>query len=186
MPKEYLSGNLLVAVPVLQDPNFDHTVTYLCLHNEEGAFGLVINRPLDGMVLGDLLSSLRLSAPEEVKSRSVYYGGPVQPESGFVLHKPIGHWSSTLKVSGEIGVTTSKDILEAIAAGEGPEKFLVMLGYAGWGAGQLEREIVGGAWLVAPADEALLFDLPAEAKWRAAADRLGVDLDLMISPQGEA
>lgn len=184
--KEYLTGNLLIAVPALKDPNFDRTVTYVCLHDTNGAFGLVINRPIQEMRLGDLFESVGIvTGSERFRSLPVYYGGPVQPQNGFVLHKPVGPWASTLPVQNEIAVTTSKDILEAIAEGRGPEKFLVMLGYAGWAPEQLEREVVEGAWLVAPADEAILFDLPLERKWRAAAEKLGVNLDRVISPQGE-
>lgn len=186
MEREYLTGNLLIAVPALKDPNFDHTVVYLGLHNQEGAFGLVINRPLERLSLGKLLKNLGIEPEEGVPEAPVYYGGPVQPEAGFVLHKPLGNWSSTLAVTEEIGITTSRDILEAIARGEGPEKFLVALGYAGWGEGQLEREILEGSWLVAPADEELLFDLPPERRWKAAAERLGVDLSLLLPPKGEA
>ncbi len=185
--KEFLTGNVLIAVPALKDPNFDHTVTYVCLHDARGAFGLVINRPLAEMRLGDVLASVGIeNSHETVRNLPVYYGGPVQPQSGFVLHKPIGAWESTLTVQDDIAVTTSRDILSAIAEGKGPDKFLVLLGYAGWAPEQLEREVVEGAWLVAPASEEILFDLSPARKWRAAAEKLGVNLDMIVSLQGES
>ncbi|MEN8260975.1 MAG: YqgE/AlgH family protein, partial [Pseudomonadota bacterium] len=111
-------------------------------------------------------------------------GGPVQPERGFIIHTPIGEWDSSLKVSEGIALTTSRDILENIAAGEGPDKFLVALGYAGWGEGQLEREIIENAWLNAPAENSILFDLPAGKRWKLAAEHMGVDLDLLSGQAG--
>ncbi len=179
-----LTGQFLIAMPTLADPNFSQTVTYICQHSEEGALGIVISRPME-MVLGEILASMKIEiARREVAEIPVYFGGPVQPERGFVLHSPLGEWQGTLAVDEDIGLTTSRDVLEAIAAGEGPEKFLVALGYAGWGRGQLEQEMMDNAWLNVPADPEILFDLPPSRRWKAAASRLGIDLDLLSSQAG--
>lgn len=180
-----LTGQFLIAMPTLDDPNFAHTVTYICQHSEEGALGIVISRPLEDMRLKDILASMQIEDGDEgIAAESVYLGGPVQPERGFVLHTPVGDWHGTLAVDDRVGLTTSRDILEAIAAGRGPEKFLVALGYAGWGAGQLEREMLENAWLNVRADMEILFDLPPAQRWKAAAARLGIDLDRMSSQVG--
>jgi len=180
----YLTGQFLIAMPTLADPNFAHTVTYLCQHSAQGALGIVISRPLE-IQLASLLEAMQIPILEErVANAPVYFGGPVQPERGFVLHTPVGEWQGTLAVSDEIGLTTSRDILEAIAAGKGPSKFLVALGYAGWGEGQLEQEMLENAWLNVPADLSILFDLLPAQRWRAAALRLGIDLSLMSSQAG--
>ena len=183
---DYLSNQFLIAMPGLEDPNFFHTVTYICEHNDEGALGLVINRPLD-MRLGEVFEHMKIepSDPRAAEVR-VYLGGPVQQDRGFVLHEPLGEWEATLKVTDRIGITSSADILAAIAEGRGPERKLVALGYAGWGAGQLEREMSENAWLSGPADPQVLFELPDEARWKAAAAALGVDLDLLSGDAGHA
>ncbi|MBN2701759.1 MAG: YqgE/AlgH family protein [Methylohalobius sp. ZOD2] len=180
----YLTGQFLIAMPTLEDPNFSHSVTYLCQHSAQGALGIVISRPLE-MRLADILDSMQIPAQNTaVADQPVYLGGPVQPERGFVLHSPVGNWEGTLAINDEIGLTTSRDILEAIAAGGGPEKKLIALGYAGWGEGQLEQEMLDNAWLNVPAASDILFDLPPIQRWRAAAGRLGVDLDLLSSQAG--
>lgn len=180
----YLTGQFLIAMPTLADPNFSQTVTYLCQHSAQGALGIVISRPLD-IRLGRILDSMQIPIQNpHAAELPVYFGGPVQPERGFVLHSPVGDWQGTLAINDEIGLTTSRHILEAIAAGEGPEKCLIALGYAGWGEGQLEREILENSWLNAPADLDILFDLPPAKRWRAAALRLGIDLRLLSSQAG--
>lgn len=180
----YLTGQFLIAMPGLADPNFAHTVTYLCQHSAQGALGIVISRPLE-IRLGSILESMQIPIQDERAAElPVYLGGPVQPERGFVLHSPVGNWQGTLAISDEIGLTASRDILEAIAAGEGPEKCLIALGYAGWGEGQLEQEILENSWLNVPADHAILFDLPPAQRWKAAALRLGVDLNLLSLQAG--
>jgi putative transcriptional regulator len=182
----YLTNQFLIAMPGLEDPNFFHSVTYICEHNEEGALGLVINRPLD-MKLGEILRHIHLEHAEpEAEQISVHLGGPVQQDRGFVLHEPLGNWDATLKVTERIGITSSIDILEAIAGNQGPERSLIALGYAGWGAGQLEREIAENAWLSGPADPEILFSTPDEQRWRAAAASLGIDLDLLSGDAGHA
>lgn len=180
----YLTEQCLIAMPALADPNFFQTVTYLCQHSSEGALGIVINRPME-MSLKEIMASMKIPLlDEKAGDLPVFFGGPVQPERGFVLHTPEGHWEGTMTVGPEIGLTTSRDILEAIASGQGPEEFLVALGYAGWGAGQLEQELMDNAWLNVPADSEILFDLPPSQRWKAAAARLGIDLDLLSSQAG--
>jgi putative transcriptional regulator len=182
----YLSNQFLIAMPGLEDPNFFHSVTYICEHNEEGALGLVINRPLQ-MQLGEILRHINLDHAEpEAQQIAIHLGGPVQQDRGFVLHEPLGDWDATLKVTDRIGITSSIDILEAIAQKRGPERSLIALGYAGWGAGQLEREMAENAWLSGPADPEILFSTPDEERWKAAAASLGIDLDLLSGEAGHA
>jgi putative transcriptional regulator len=182
----YLSNQFLIAMPGLEDPNFFHSVTYICEHNEEGALGLVINRPLQ-MQLGEILQHIKLEDAEpEARQIPVHLGGPVQQDRGFVLHEPLGDWDATLKVTDRIGITSSIDILEAIARNRGPERSLIALGYAGWGAGQLEREMAENAWLSGPADPEILFNTPDAERWKAAAASLGIDLDLLSGEAGHA
>jgi putative transcriptional regulator len=182
----YLSNQLLVAMPSLEDPNFAQTVTLICEHTGKGALGIILNRPL-GMMLGEVLDQLALTSTDlTLRDRPVLRGGPVQTDRGFVLHRPVGEWESTLKVSEQIHVTTSRDILVSVAAGNGPGSAVVALGYAGWDAGQLEDEIRSNAWLNVPADESIIFDLPFEARWHAAAKLLGIDLGRISRHAGHA
>lgn len=186
MTMAHFTNHLLVAMPSLADSNFSRTVTLICEHNEQGALGVVVNRPTD-VPLRKLLEHLDLvSANENVADTTVYAGGPVQLDRGFILHAPPGAWESTLKIDAELGLTSSLDILAAIAAGEGPEQSLIALGYAGWDAGQLEQEIADNAWLTVPSDADILFELPAEQRWQAAARKLGVDLSLIAGHAGHA
>lgn len=181
-----LTNQFLIAMPSMQDLNFSQTVTYICEHNEEGAMGIVVNRPTN-LQLNDILGQLDIKDMDlRSGEESIYIGGPVQPERGFVLHSDSRDWGSTLKVTAEISVTTSKDILESIAAGKGPNRHLVALGYAGWAGGQLEQEISANAWLSGPADSQIIFNTPAEKRWKAAAQLLGVDLDLISGDAGHA
>ena len=183
---QYLNNQFLIAMPGLEDPNFFHSVTYICEHNDEGALGLVVNRPLD-MQLGEILQHVQLSQAEpEARQIQVHLGGPVQQDRGFILHEPLGEWDATLKVTDRIGITSSMDILQAIARNEGPERTLITLGYAGWGAGQLEQEMAENAWLSGPAHPDILFDTPDEERWKAAAASLGIDLDLLSGETGHA
>jgi putative transcriptional regulator len=179
-----LTNHFLIAMPALADPNFSHTVTYICEHNDKGAMGIVINRPLE-LTLGEVLEHMQITPGQKVEvKRPVLAGGPVQGEHGFVLHTPVGKWSSSLPITDDIAVTTSRDILMAMADGKGPERFLVALGYAGWGAGQLEQEMANNAWLSGPADPHVLFDLPLDQRWTAAAALLGIDLNLLSTEVG--
>ena len=180
------ADQLLIAMPGMNDPNFARSVTYLCEHNADGALGIVVNRPGD-VRLGDLFQDLKLSCTHpKTAAMPIYMGGPIQNERGFVLHRPIGGWTSTLSVGAEIGVTTSRDILDALALGEGPDDALIALGYAGWGAGQLEREILDNTWLNGPADPNILFATPAEQRWQAAAASLGIDIHRLTGQAGHA
>ncbi len=179
-----LRNHFLIAMPTLADPNFSHTVTYICDHGEEGALGIIVNRPLE-VTLGEVLQNLEIEPGEHVDTEQpVFTGGPVHTERGFVLHTPPGAWSSSLDITDQIALTTSRDILAAIGHGEGPKQFLLALGYAGWGAGQLEKEMAENAWLSGPADPHILFSLPVEERWEAAAALLGVDLHLLSSDAG--
>jgi putative transcriptional regulator len=186
MAQSYLNNQFLIAMPALEDFNFSHTVTYLCEHSPDGAMGIIVNRPTE-LVLGDLLEQLNIEAgDEEIARTPVYQGGPVQVDRGFILHQPLGDWDSTLAITANIGLTTSQDIIEAIAHGMGPEKFHIALGYAGWGEGQLEEELLSNAWLTGPADQHILFDEPVENRWQAAASALGVELSLLSTDVGHS
>ena len=168
------------------DPNFSRTLTYLCEHNEQGALGLVINRPID-MTLTTLFERINLELKANKHRKSpVFFGGPVQQDRGFVLHRPLGNWKSTLPVAKDIGLTTSRDILEAVSEGGGPAKLLVTLGYAGWAAGQLEHELAQNAWLTVEASEEVIFDLPAEERLAAAMQLLGIDFARLQNSAGHA
>jgi putative transcriptional regulator len=181
-----LTNHFLIAMPQLDDPNFHHTASYVCEHNDEGAMGLIINRPME-LTLDEVLDHMEIQIQDRnVAQVPVYFGGPVQPERGFVLHTTGGEWEATLKITDDISLTTSRDIIEKIAEGGGPEQFLIALGYAGWGAGQLEQEIAETTWLNGPADTRILFELPSEERWSAAAAAIGVDLNLLSSDAGHA
>ena len=181
-----LTNHFLIAMPALDDPNFARTVTYVCAHNEDGAMGIVINRPLD-MDLGEVLQQLDLeTADPQINAQPIYAGGPVHRDRGFIIHRPAQDFGSTLRVTEDISVSTSRDILAAIARGDGPPDTLIALGYAGWGAGQLEQEILQNAWLSGPATFDLLFHSPVERRWNDAAALLGIDLTLLSGEVGHA
>lgn len=181
-----LTNQFLIAMPTLQDPNFFHGVTWLCEHNAQGAMGIVINRRLD-IEMGEVLHQMNIPTEiEAVRRQPIFLGGPVQTERGFVIHKPHGEWDVTLKVTNDLGVTSSRDILEAIARGKGPEHSLVALGYAGWGPGQIEREIGENAWINVDADDRILFETPSEQCWEAAAALSGVDIHRLSTHFGRA
>ncbi len=185
-----LKNHLLIAMPTLEDQNFSRTVTYICEHNEEGAMGLILSVPIEisfrevveqvdkGVLIGDVVENL-----DEIP---VYLGGPVEPEHGFVLHTPHGEWKSSLPLNDKLALTTSSDIITAIAEGQGPDHYLVALGYAGWGAGQLEQEMSQNAWLSVSADMDQLWDIPAGERWERAAKLLGVDLKSISHDVGHA
>jgi putative transcriptional regulator len=182
-----LRNHFLIAMPGLADENFAHSITYLCDHDEKGAMGLVVNRALE-ISFDDIFDHLEISEFARHHPQRVLSGGPVQTDRGFVLHRRAAgrRWQSTLDLTEEISLTTSRDILDAIAHDEGPADALVALGYAGWGPGQLEREIAENAWLTLPADAGILFDVPLERRAQAAARRLGINLDLLSSACGSA
>jgi putative transcriptional regulator len=181
-----LTQHFLIAMPAMVDPHFARTLTLVCEHNENGALGIVVNRPTD-MNLHGLLEQVNISPESDTfKAVPVHFGGPVQVDRGFVLHRPLGTWQSTLAVGTEIGLTTSKDILQAVARGNGPEQILVTLGYAGWAPGQLEHELAQNAWLTVPARNDILFELPAEERLPAAMQLLGVDYANLSDVAGHA
>ncbi|MCB5188424.1 YqgE/AlgH family protein [Methylobacillus caricis] len=185
-----LTGQFLVAMPAMTDPYFAKSVTFICEHNADGAMGVVINRPID-MKLEALFKQVDLQLNDNpLAAQSVFLGGPVQLDRGFVLHQPEGDWNSTISINGNTALTTSKDILEAIANGQGPSKILITLGYAGWSAGQLEQEIAQNAWLTIEADitarDHLIFDLPHTNKVEAAMALLGLDFARFAEEAGHA
>jgi putative transcriptional regulator len=181
-----LKDHFLIALPSLQDANFSRSVTYLCEHTDEGAMGIVINRP-SALELPDILQHMEIEQTDRTPgSLPVFMGGPVQEERGFLIHSPPKRWKSTLVITNDIAITTSRDILQAIATGEGPAEVLIALGYAGWGPGQLEQELQQDSWLVAPASREIIFHTPVEKRWAAAAALAGVDLNLITSTAGHA
>lgn len=186
LKSSYLANHLLIAMPGLNDPNFARGVTLLCQHNDDGALGIVVNR-LSPLTLGEVLDQMQIqSTVPGLDQQPVHAGGPVQLDRGFVLHEPCGAFDSTFRVSDALCVTTSRDVLAAMAEGRGPARALVALGYAGWGAGQLESEIRENAWLSVPADPSILFETPVEDRWEAAARLAGVDMRLLTDYAGHA
>ena len=180
-----LSNQFLMAMPGMVDGEFAGTVIYLCEHGPKGALGLVINRPTDLSVAG-LLEKIELNLEIALpQNAAVYFGGPVHTDRGFVLHSPSGSFSSSIRL-GQLALTTSRDVLEAVARGNGPDKMLVTLGYAGWGAGQLESEIAQNAWLTVPANADVIFATPPEDRYAAALKLLGIDPAMLSSVAGHA
>ena len=181
-----LTNHFLIAMPNMVDPNFSGSLTYICEHNDRGALGLVVNRPGD-ITLGALLGQADITLDnDEWKSVPVYKGGPVQTDRGFVLHRPVGSWQSTLAVNDVAGLTTSRDVLLSMVAGKGPEKMLVAIGYAGWAAGQLEQEIKQNGWLTVEADLDVVFNMPPEARLNAAMGLLGISFANLSDQAGHA
>lgn len=182
----YLSQQVLIAMPGMVDSNFAGSVTLLCQHNEEGAIGITINRLAD-YSLAEVFSQLQLECNDEaIRNMPVLEGGPVAPDRGFVLHTPQEGFESSMAVGPDIMVTTSRDVLAAIAEGSGPEKYVVALGYAGWGGGQLEGELRENAWLTVMADSDIVFDMPVPNRFEGALGRLGIKVDRLHSEIGHA
>jgi len=180
-----LTRHFLIAMPAMSDPNFSRTLTFICEHNERGALGIVVNRPID-VTLATLMRQVEVPFEDSpIYEQPVFFGGPVQLDHGFVLHRPVGDWKSTLSV-GDVGLTTSRDILEAMARGSGPRQGLVALGYAGWAAGQLEDEIRHNGWLTTPADVDLIFDVPPESRYDAAMLSMGLTAANLSEEAGHA
>ncbi|MGR3435000.1 MAG: YqgE/AlgH family protein [Shimia sp.] len=181
---DYLTGRCLIAMPGMGDPRFAQSLIYVCAHSEDGAMGLIVNKPAEDVRLSDLLDQLEIPLSDAASDIRVHFGGPVEHARGFVLHT--GDYAgneSTLQVEDGIGMTATLDILEDIARGEGPDRSILALGYAGWGAGQLEGEIAGNGWLTCAATEGLLFGAPDGDKWGRAIRSLGID-PLMLSAAG--
>lgn len=186
MQQTNLTNQFLISMPSLKDPNFEKTVTYICVHNEEGAMGITINKPLD-IGLDEIFQQMDISVSNlDVNNKKIYQGGPVHTDRGFILHQTNKDWNSSIVVSDKLCVTTSKDILEAIAVGNGPDKSLIALGYAGWAAGQLERELMDNAWINGPANLEIIFNTASEQCWQSAANHIGVDIDKLSSDIGHA
>ncbi len=190
LPELQLADHFLIAMPSMLDPVFGGTVVYVCEHTADGALGMIINRPTD-MTMGVLFERLELSLEigphgESRSGKPVMFGGPVQVERGFVLHAPDDNYSSSLVVSEQVALTTSRDVLEAVAAGRGPERLIVTLGCAGWSAGQIEDEILRNGWLTVKADPAVLFDTPVEERFSAAMQLLGIDPTDLAGEAGHA
>ena len=182
----YLTNQFLIAMPNLLDPNFFHSVTYICEHNQHGAMGIVINQPVE-LTVGELMEQMGETAPDTaIAQQTVFRGGPVEEERGFVLHTPLGEWQSTMPISDDIGITTSNDIITALAKNQGPKHCLVALGYAGWGAGQLEEEIRNNAWLNCRGDAKILFETEISQRWEAAAALIGVNIHQLTGDAGHA
>ncbi len=181
-----LADHLLIAMPNLEDPFFSRSVTYICEHSSEGALGVVLNSPLeaDYQELFEHLKFATLDAP--MLKTKLLAGGPVSPQRGFVLHSPIGNWDSSLTVTDEIALSTSEDILTAIALNQGPEKARIALGYAGWEKGQLEAELKENSWLFVKANDALLFETPIQDIWQKATQLLGIDWTQLSTQEGSA
>lgn len=182
-----LTGQCLIAMPGMGDPRFEHSLVYLCAHSDEGAMGLIVNKPNAELTLSELLEQLELAETEAAQSCPIHFGGPVETGRGFVLHDA-GYRSpmATLEVSDDLRMTATLDVLEEISAGRGPARYLVMLGYSGWGPGQLEGEIAQNGWLTCPADPELLFGTPDAHKWEAALERIGVPPLALSAEAGRA
>ena len=181
-----LSQQLLIALPGLVDPNFSSSVVMVCQHDADGAMGIVVNRASE-FTLGELFDQLNIAGGDPaLRARQVVAGGPVHAERGFVLHDGDHAWDSSIRLPGGLSLTTSRDVLQALADGQGPAQALVALGCAGWGAGQLEQEIAENSWMTAPADADLLFRAPLEQRWQAAAGLVGVNFERMTHYSGRA
>jgi putative transcriptional regulator len=181
-----LTNHFLLAMPNMADPNFGGAVVFVAEHSEKGALGLVINRPME-LDLKSLFERIDLKleiAP--LGDEPVFFGGPVQTDRGFVLHEPLGDWNSTVSIGDSLGLTSSKDVLEAVAHGDGPSRLLVTLGYSGWGPGQLEDEIARNAWLTVAADPDVIFDTPVTARLNRAFGLLGIDPAFLSASAGHA
>ena len=186
-----LTNELLIAMPNLNDPNFEQSVTYICEHNDEGAMGVVINRPID-LCFADLCEQLDIEITDnEATNHPIFNGGPVEVDRGFILHTPVGEWESTIAVTKDIGLTMSQDIIEAIANGyssdsKPPKHFIITLGYAGWSEDQIEDEISANVWLNVSSNHDILFHTPTENCWTTAAAALGINLQQLSSDIGHA
>ena len=186
MSDERLTNHFIIAMPGLMDENFNQAVTYICEHDQNGTFGIIINRESE-ITLDDVMQQMNIPyRQQDNKSVPVYTGGPVQANRSFILHRPTGNWDSSLIVNDTVALTTSRDILEAIAENKGPDDNIIALGYAGWGPGQLEQEMADNTWLSCPAEEQIIFNTPVEDRWQAAAKLIGVDVQLMSNDAGHA
>ena len=182
----YLNGKLLIAMPTMRDDRFVKTLIYLCAHNIDGAMGIVINRHMNALTMAELLGQLSIEPQVELETKRVHFGGPVETSRGFLLHTTDRMEESSLRVEDDIALTSTVDILKAIAAGDGPRQAILALGYAGWGAGQLDTELQQNSWLHVEADETLLFDNDLETKWARAFNKIGFDPHMLSMEAGHA
>lgn len=182
----YLEGQLLLAMPGIGDPRFERAVILLCQHSPEGAMGLIINRPFQRLSVGELLQQLEVEPGEEYDNTLVHAGGPVEPSRGFVVHSNEYEQPSTLKITDQISLTATLDILRDMAQHRGPKRSLVALGYAGWSPGQLDKELTRHGWLSCPASEAIVFDAPMDQKWSRAMSSIGIDVRMLSGEAGHA
>ncbi|QHA88069.1 YqgE/AlgH family protein [Serratia rhizosphaerae] len=185
-----LQHHFLIAMPTMQDPRFKRSVIYICEHNEDGAMGLVINKPVEQFTVESVLEKLKIAPadrdPAISLDKPVYAGGPLADDRGFILHTPQPGFDASIQISPETMITTSRDVLETLGTPEQPQEVLVALGYAGWEKGQLEQEVLENAWLTAEADSEILFHTPIANRWREAANRLGVDIRSIANHAGHA
>lgn len=180
------ANNFLIAMPGMMDPNFQRTVTYICEHNEHGAMGIILNRPLD-LHLISVFRHVNIQCDNpDINHTPIMWGGPINSDQLFTLHHPAGEWESSLHLKNDIAITTSLDILQAVSEGKGPKKILIALGYAGWEAGQLEAEIAANLWLTGPYVQKVVFEAEFENRWTDAAAALGVDFNNLSSDAGHA
>lgn len=182
-----LENHFLIAMPSMQDPFFKRAVTYICEHDEDGAMGLVINQPIN-ITVGELLDKIAIDNDKAQQSAStaVFAGGPVGKDRGFVLHSPKAGFCASQKLSDDIMITTSKDVLASLTTSHAPEQFIITLGYSGWEQGQLEQELLDNSWLVIKADPKIIFDTPIENRWEKAVSMLGFDISQLSSEAGHA
>ncbi len=181
-----LRGSFLIAMPALAERAFRRSVILLCEHAEDGAFGVIVNKPLD-ITVDKLLSFLKLGpVPSPRGQDAVFFGGPVRPEGGLVLHSPPARWDSTIQITPDLFVCSSREILESIARGEGPERYLIALGHAGWGPRQIEQELADNAWLLGPSQADLVFQTPVDERWKTAASLLGIEPGQLSGHAGHA
>jgi putative transcriptional regulator len=182
----YLNGKLLIAMPTMSDDRFAKTVIYLCAHNKDGAMGIVVNRPMNALTMKELLGQLSIEPQPGMADSRVHFGGPVETSRGFLLHTTDRMEESSLRVEDDVALTSTIDILKAIASGEGPRRAILALGYAGWGAGQLDNELQQNSWLHVEADETLLFDNDLDSKWARAFNKIGFDPHMLSVEAGHA
>ena len=186
VPSPYFEGQLLVAMPAMPDPRFERSVIYICAHSEDGAMGIVVNKPLESLSFSELLEQLEIETTHVDERIRVHFGGPVEAARGFVLHSADYIHDATMIVDDEFALTATVDVLKALAEGDGPRDSLLALGYAGWAPGQLDEEIQNNGWLTVPADEEVVFRLPNDMKWQTAVARLGVDISNLSAEVGHA
>ena len=182
----YLTGQILIAMPAMTDPRFTKSVIYICVHNEEGAMGLVVNKTIDSLAFPELLKQLDIGVHGIIDDRPIYHGGPLDTERGFILHSLDYQQDSTISITEGLGLTATIDVLSDIAENRGPAQSLLALGYAGWGPNQLDDEIQQNAWLQSSADRELIFNLQNDKKWECAISSIGIDLSLLSAETGHA